>query len=750
VLGLAILVAGSLDAQTPRLTNRAAETRFVDSILARMTVAEKLGQLNQVSGAGNPTGPGGGERAQRMEQLRRGGIGSFLNIIGADTTRALQRIAVEQSRTHIPVIFALDVIHGMRTIFPVPLGEAASWDPLAAERAARIAATEAAAMGIDWTFAPMVDIARDPRWGRIVEGAGEDTYLGAQFAAARVRGFQGTDLRAHDAIAATAKHFAAYGAAEGGRDYNVAEVSERTLRDVYLPPFHAAVCAGAATFMASFNEISGVPSHANHHLLTDILRSEWKYDGLVVSDWTGIWELINHGVAADSAQAGELALHAGVDMDMVSEIYARVLPRSAAAKRINMAELDEAVRRALRLKYRLGLFSDPYGRRNAERERTEILTAANRDAARQSARRSIVLLKNDHNALPLRRDIASLAVIGALAADSTVVLGNWGAIGRREDAVPVLDGIRHAVSVQTTVSYARGASPTSEDTTGIAEAVRVARAADVVILVVGETGEMSAEAESRSTLALPGAQQQLADAIAATGKPVIAVLLNGRPLSIERLQETMPAILETWFLGVEHGNAVADVLFGDANPGGKLPVTVPRAVGQVPIYYNHKNTGRPPVATEKYTSKYWDIPYTPLYPFGFGLSYTTFSVSAPRLSATTIAPNDSLRVEFDVANTGQRAGDEVAQLYIRDDVGSVTRPVMELRRFQRVTLAPGQRTTIRWSLGMGDLAFYDVAMRRVAEPGTFRVFVGTSSADTQSAAFRLSGTTSVPVADKCQ
>jgi beta-glucosidase len=750
VLGLAILVAGSLGAQAPRLTNRAAETRFVDSILARMTVAEKLGQLNQVSGAGNPTGPGGGERAQRMEQLRRGGIGSFLNIIGADTTRALQRIAVEQSRMHIPLVFALDVIHGMRTIFPVPLGEAASWDPLTAQRAARIAASEAAAMGIDWTFAPMVDIARDPRWGRIVEGAGEDPYLGAQFAAARVRGFQGSDLRAPNAIAASVKHFAAYGAAEGGRDYNVAELSERTLRDVYLPPFHAAACAGAATFMASFNEISGVPSHANRHLLTDILRSEWKYDGLVVSDWTGIWELINHGVAADSAQAGELALHAGVDIDMVSEIYARVLPRSAAAKRINMAELDEAVRRMLRLKYRLGLFSDPYGRRNAERERTEILTAANRDAARQSAQRSIVLLKNDRNALPLRRDIASLAVIGALAADSAVVLGNWGAIGRRDDAVSVLDGIRRAVSVQTTVTYSRGASPTSDDTAGVAEAVRVARAADVVILVVGETGEMSAEAESRSTLGLPGAQQQLADAIAATGKPVIAVLLNGRPLSVERLQQTMPAILETWFLGIEHGNAVADVLFGDANPGGKLPVTVPRAVGQVPIYYNHKNTGRPPVATEKYTSKYWDIPYTPLYPFGFGLSYTTFNVSAPRLSATTIAPNDSLRVEVDVANTGQRAGDEVVQLYIRDDVGSVTRPVMELRRFQRVTLTPGQRTTIRWSLGMGDLAFYDLAMRRVAEPGTFRVFVGTSSADNQSAAFRLSGTNSVVVADRCQ
>jgi beta-glucosidase len=748
-LGLALIGASPISAQAPRLTTRAAETRFVDSILARMTVAEKLGQLNQLSGAGNPTGPGGGERTQRMDQLRRGGIGSFFNIVGADTARALQKIAVEQSRLHIPLVFGLDVIHGFRTIFPVPLGEAASWDPEGATRTARIAATEASASGIDWTFAPMVDIARDPRWGRIVEGGGEDPYLGAAFAAARVRGFQGTNLGARDAIAATAKHYAAYGAAEGGRDYNVAEVSERTLREVYLPPFHAAACADAATFMASFNEIAGVPSHANHHLLTDILRTEWKFDGVVVSDWTGIWELMNHGVAADSAQAGELALHAGVDMDMVSEIYSRALPRSAAAKRINMAELDEAVRRVLRFKYRLGLFKDPYLRENAAREGSDILTAANRAAARESARRSIVLLKNDRNTLPLQKTIASLAVIGALAVDSNAVLGSWTALGRHEDAVPVLDGIRRAVSAETNVTYARGASPTSTDTSGIAEAVRVARAADAVVLVVGETGDMSAEAESRSTLELPGAQQQLADAIAATGKPVVVVLMNGRPLSIERLNETMPAILETWFLGIEHGNAVGDVLFGDANPGGKMPVTTPRVVGQVPIYYNHKNTGRPPT-TEKYTSKYWDIPWTPLYPFGYGLSYTSFSVSAPRLSASSIGANDSLRVEVDVTNTGQRAGDEVVQLYVRDDVGSVTRPVMELRRFRRVTLTPGQRTTVRWALGVGDLAFYDLAMRRVAEPGTFRIFVGTNSSDTRSAPFTLQGTSSVAVPDRCQ
>jgi beta-glucosidase len=747
VVGLSLAAAAAAHAQA-RPTNRATETRFVDSLLARMTLAEKLGQLNQISGAGNPTGPGGGERAARLDQIRRGAIGSFLNVVGADTTRALQRIAVEQSRLHIPLVFSLDVIHGLRTIFPVPLGEAASWDPALAERSARIAAVEAAAVGIDWTFAPMVDIARDPRWGRIVEGSGEDPYLGSVLAAARVRGFQGTDLRSPTAIAATAKHFAAYGAVEGGRDYNVADLSERTLRDVYLPPFFAAACAGSATFMASFNEIAGVPSHANHHLLTDILRGEWKFDGMVVSDWTGVWELINHGVARDSMQAGELAMHAGVDMDMVSEIYENDLARSVKAGRATTGEIDEAVRRVLRLKYRLGLFSDPYARRDANRERAALLTTANRAAAREAARRSIVLLKNERGVLPLQKNLASIAVIGSLAADTGAVIGNWGGLGRAEDAVSVIDGIRGAVSPQTAVRYARGASPASADTSGIADAVRTARSADAVVLVVGETPDMSAEAESRSSLSLPGAQEQLASAIVATGKPVIVMLMNGRPLAIDRLSQTASAILETWFLGVEHGNAVADVLFGDANPGGKMPVSTPRAVGQVPIYYDHKNTGRPPTQ-EKYTSKYNDLPWTPLYPFGFGLSYTTFSYSAPRLSASSIGPGDSVRVEVDVANTGTRAGDEVAQLYVRDDVGSVTRPVMQLRRFQRVTLAGGQRTTLRWSLGMNDLAFYDLSMRRVAEPGTFRVFVGTSSADTQSAPFTLRGTASVPVPLAC-
>jgi beta-glucosidase len=711
-----------------------------------MTLPEKLGQLNQVSGVGPPTGPGG--RQPRLDQIRRGEIGSFLNVSGAEETRALQRIAVEESRLHIPLIFALDVIHGFRTIFPVPIAEASSWDPAAAERAARIAATEAAAHGIGWTFAPMVDIARDPRWGRIVEGSGEDQYLGAAFAAARVRGFQGTALRARDAIAATAKHFAAYGAAEGGRDYNVADISERTLREVYLPPFHAAVCTGAATLMASFNEIAGVPSHANRQLVTDILRGEWRFDGLVVSDWTGIGELLNHGVAADSASAGERAVHAGVDVDMVSEIYLRSLPTRVASGQVPMAEVDEAVRRMLRLKHRLGLFADPYGRHDAARERAVTLTPEHRAAAREIARESIVLLRNDDGLLPLRKDLGTIAVVGALAADSEAVLGNWTALGRREDGVPVLDGIRHAVSPRTSVVYAKGADPHSDDTTGFAEALRLARTADVVVLVIGETPDMSAEAESRSSIDLPGAQARLLDAVRGAGKPVVVVLMNGRPLAIPHAGAR--TVVESWFLGVEAGNALADVLFGDVSPSGKLPVTFPRTVGQIPIYYAHKNTGRPPTE-EKWTSKYRDLPSSPLYPFGFGKSYTTFSYSAPRLSAQTIASSDSLHVEVDVTNTGRRSADEVVQLYLRDDVGSVTRPIRELRRFRRVSLQPGQRATVRFTLGIDDLAFYDLAIHRVAEPGRFRVFVGGSSAETVDAGFELRtpGGRSVPVAERC-
>ncbi|HEX6057702.1 MAG TPA: beta-glucosidase BglX [Gemmatimonadaceae bacterium] len=731
---------------------RTAEDRFVDSLVALMTLEEKLGQLNQLSGMGDPTGPGG--TAARAGQIRSGEIGSFLNIVGADTTRTLQRIAVEESRLGIPLLFALDVIHGYRTTFPVPLGEAATWDPSLLERSARVAATEAAAGGVHWTFAPMVDVARDARWGRVVEGAGEDPYLGRVAAVARVRGFQGAapaDLAAPNTIAATAKHFAAYGAAEAGRDYNIADIPLRTLHEVYLPPFHAAVCANVQTLMSSFNEIAGVPAHASPLLTDSILRRAWGFDGLVVSDWTGVLELLAHGVAEDRAAAGELALEAGVDVDMVSEIY-RELGPLVRSGRVPQPVMDEAVRRVLRLKYRLGLFDDPYRYSDAAREAATMLTAEHRAAAREVARASIVLLKNDGNVLPLRRDLGTLAVIGSLAADSGAALGNWAGLGRAADAVSVLTGIRRAVSTGTRVLHAAGAHPEREDTSGIAAAVRVARQADAVVLVVGETPGMSAEAASRASVELPPSQQALAEAVLATGKPVVVVLMNGRPLALQWLHDHAPAILETWFLGVEQGTATADVLFGDHAPGGKLPVTFPRVTGQVPIYYNRKNTGRPPDEQQRFTSKYIDVSWTPLYPFGHGLSYTTFSHGAPRLSAGTMRPGDTLHVEVEVANAGRVAGDEVVQLYLRDEVASVTRPLMELRGFQRVRLAPGERRTVRFALDVQDLAFLDGAMRRVAEPGAFRVLVGGSSATTTEARFRFETMDGrpVPVAHGCE
>lgn len=718
------------------------ERFFVDSVLAGMTLEEKAGQLNQLSGLGSPTGPGGAPAG--IEQIRRGEVGSFLNVVGRDTVMQLQRIAVEQSRTHIPLLFALDVIHGFRTTFPVPLAEASSWDPAAVQRSARIAAAEAAAQGISWTFAPMVDIARDPRWGRIVEGSGEDPYLGAVMAAARVRGFQGSSLRDPTTIAATAKHFAAYGAAEGGRDYNIADVPERTLRDVYLPPFQAAVCAGAQTLMAAFNEIDGVPAHAHKRLLTDLLRGEWGFDGAVVSDWTGIAELLNHGIAGDSASAGAIALNAGVDIDMVSEIFRQQLPALVRAGTVARQTLDEAVRRVLRLKYRLGLFQSPYRVGDSAQVQGIGLSDEHRAAAREVARASIVLLKNDRNTLPLSKNIGTLAVLGALAADSGAAIGNWSALGRGEDAVSVLAGIRRAVSPSTRVVHEPGASPMDDDTTGIASAVRAARLADAIVLVLGESPLQSAEAASRADVGLPGAQLRLAQAIAATGKPVVVVLMNGRPLAIQWLHDNVPAIVETWFLGVEHGTATADVLFGDYNPGGKLTVTFPRVTGQVPIYYNYRNTGRPPTS-EKYTSKYIDAPWTPLYPFGHGLSYTTFRHGTPRASTAMIGPADSILVEVDVTNAGRVAGDEVVQLYVRDDVGSVTRPVQELRGFRRVRLAPGETRTIEFAIHVQDLAFHDAALARVAEPGTFTVFVGGSSADTKQLRVRLETADGQPV-----
>ncbi len=727
---------GPFPTAVPSATPRAQVTdRFLDSLLSRMTLEEKLGQLNQPGAPDNHTGPAA--QAAADAEIRAGRIGSLLGGNGAAVTRRLQEIAVKESRLGIPLLFAYDVIHGYRTIFPVPIAEASSWDPATVERSAHIAAVEATAHGIHWTYAPMVDIARDPRWGRVVEGSGEDPYLGSVMAAAKVRGFQGTDLAADSTLLATAKHFVAYGAAEGGRDYNTAEVSDRTLEEIYLPPFKAAVDAGARSVMAGFDEVAGVPMHANRHLIRDVLRAQWGFDGILVSDYTGIMELIRHGVAADSAAAGALGLRAGVDVDMVSNIYATKLPRMVKEGIVPESLVNQAVRRVLAAKYALGLFSDPYRYSDTLRERTRTLTSANRAAARDAARRSIVLLRNRGNVLPLSRRLRSIAVIGPLADDAASTLGPWAGAGRPEDAVSVLEGIRRAVPQGIRVLFARGATVSGTDTAGFAKAVGLARQAQAVVLVLGEDRDMSGEAHSRATLDLPGVQQQLAERVVATGKPMVAVLMNGRPLSTPWLDDHVPAILESWFLGVQMGPAVADVLFGDYNPGGKLPITVPRSVGQIPIYYNHKPTGRPPDPREMYTSKYFDIPWTPLYPFGYGLSYTTFVYRDLQLGATRIKRTDSLRVSVTVTNTGRRSGDEVVQLYIRDEVASFTPAVRSLRGFRRITLAPGESRTVTFVLRPADLAHPGEDLRSVVEPGFFTVGVGTSSTNLEEGRFEV-------------
>jgi beta-glucosidase len=710
-------------------------------VLKLLTLEEKVGQLVQMPGVWNQTGPNvaaGGE-----QQIRDGKVGSFLGVWGAAVTRHLQQIAVTQSRRRIPLLFAMDVIHGWRTVFPVPLAEAASFDPSAAERSARVAAVEASAYGIHWTFAPMVDVARDARWGRIVEGSGEDPFLGGVMAAARVRGFQ-TGGPPNTTLLATVKHFAAYGAAEAGRDYSTAELSERTLWEVYLPPYEAAVRAGAATVMSSFNDIGGTPAHASRWLLGDVLRGRWSFGGLVVSDWAGIEELIPHGIAGTRAEAGARAMQAGVDVDMSDGVYASDLASLVKSNAVPMATLDSAVRRVLRAKAVLGLFEDPYRYSDTTRERVMQLTAEHRAAARQVARESVVLLKNDRDVLPLSKRLRTVAVIGPLADDKHSPLGSWNGAGRNEDVVTPLAGIREALPGARVVT-ARGVPVDTPRTSGIAEAVRVARTADAVIMVLGEHADMSGEASSRGSVELPGAQLALAQAVvravraATPSKPVVAVLMNGRPLAIQWLADSVPAIVESWFLGVEHGHALADALFGDVNPGGKLPVTFPRVTGQVPIYYNHKNTGRPANPSDHYTSKYLDVPWTPLFPFGHGLSYTTFSYGAPRLSSTSVRAGDNVTVEVDVTNTGKRAGDEVAQLYLRDDVASVARPVRELRGFRRVTLRPGESTRLRFVLTPDAMAYYDLDLRRVVEPGTFTLWVGGSSAATNEAKFALTG-----------
>ncbi len=727
VLALAFILCAVPSTAQQRPLNR---ERRINALLARMTLAEKLGQLQQLDGEGN-----GNFRPEHLDLIRKGLLGSTLNVRGARRTNQLQHIAMEESRLNIPVLFGFDVIHGYRTIFPIPLAEASSWDPSLAERSASIAAQEARDAGVRWTFAPMLDIARDPRWGRITEGAGEDPYLGAAFASARVRGFQGSDYSAANKILACAKHWVAYGAGEGGRDYNTTDLSENTLREIYFPPFKAAVDAGVGTVMSAFNDINGVPASANPFTLTRVLRDEWKFDGFVVSDYTSVKELINHGLAANEKDAARAALNAGVDMEMVSRLFNQQGPALLKEGQVSQATIDEAVRRILRIKFRLGLFDRPYT--DEAREPNSLLKPESISAAREIAGRSMVLLKNERQTLPLDKNIRSIAVIGPLADDRRAPLGWWAGDGREEDTVTPLAGIRAKVSPRTKVGYAQGCDVRDSSTAGFPEAVALARKSDVALVFVGESADMVGEAASRSSLDLPGRQMDLVKTIYETGKPTIVVLVNGRPPTIEWIVERVPAILESWMGGSQAGNAIADIVFGDVNPGGKLPVTFPRTVGQVPIYYNHMNTGRPPEANNRYTSKYLDVPWTPLFPFGYGLSYTQFKITNLQVSAKSIRRNGKLIVSVEVENVGKRTGDEVVQLYIRNVAASMTRPVKELKGFQRVTLQPGEKRRVEFLLTGEQLGFWNREMRFVVEPGDFKVMVGPNSEDVIETKFEV-------------
>ncbi len=749
------LILSSVIAMPALLANSLVDPAIeakVDALLARMTLEEKVGQLNQYSASLGMTGPTVemGQTEVRNEKIRKGLVGSMLNVVGAEATRKMQELAVEGSRVGIPLLFGLDVIHGFKTEFPIPLAEAASWDLEAIERSARIGATEAAASGLHWTFAPMVDIARDARWGRIMEGAGEDPYLGALVAAARVRGFQGDDLSAIDTLAACAKHYAAYGFAEAGRDYNTVDISEQTLRNVVLPPFKAAVDAGVATVMNSFNEIGGVPATGSTHLVRDILKGEWGFDGFVVSDWGSIGELVPHGFAADNKHAAQLAIVAGSDMDMESSAYIEHLVELVESGQVEAAVVDDAVRRILRVKHLLGLFDDPYRYSDAEREERVVLRAEHLRAARDVARRSIVLLENERGILPLDKKSGRIAIIGPLADDKDSPLGGWRAEAETDSAVSLLEGIRAAAGPDLEIRYAKGAALDTGgrsfslhvvynegDTSGFPEAVEAARDADVVVMAIGEVAYQTGEGRSQVDIGLKGVQQELLEAVAAVNKRIVIVLMNGRPLVLSSVIAKSKAIVEAWHLGSQAGHAIADVLFGDYNPSGKLPVSFPRHVGQEPLYYNAKATGRPFNTGRVFWSHYTDEKNTALFPFGYGLSYTTFEYSEPRLSDETMAMDGKLEVDVTVTNSGDREGIEVVQLYIRDRVGSYTRPVKELKGFRRIELAPGASQDVTFELTKDDLAFYGPSGEWVVEPGEFEVYVGSSSVDLKQARFTL-------------
>lgn len=730
--------------------------RFIDDLMEQMTLDEKIGQLN-LSTAGDVV-TGEATSSNVGQKIKEGKIGAVLNVRSVQKIREVQRIAVEESRLKIPLIFGLDVIHGFRTVFPIPLGLASSFDMEIIEKSARIAATEATADGICWNFSPMVDIARDPRWGRIAEGAGEDAYLGSRVAEAFVRGYQGNDLTANNTMMACVKHFALYGAAEAGRDYNTTDMSRLRMYNEYLPPYYAAVKAGVGSVMTAFNEVDGIPASGNKWLMSDLLRDQWGFDGFVVTDFTAINEMIDHGMG-DLQTVSALALNAGVELDMVGEGFLTTLKKSLDEGKVSEERINIACRRILEAKYKLGLFDDPYRYCDENREKTEIFTEENNRFARETATKTFVLLKNEGNLLPLAKK-GKIALIGPLANDRDNMAGTWSVAIDHSQSVSVLEGFRNVIGNQAEIFYAKGSNivddPKLDQWVGVHrkssidpnrtpeqlknEAVMLASECDVVVAVMGEAAEMSGESSSRTDLSLPGSQKQLLEALIKTGKSVVLVLVTGRPLTITWENENIPAILNVWFGGTQAGNAIADVIFGDANPSGKLPVSWPQNVGQIPIFYSHKNTGRPLAKGDwfhKFRSNYLDVTNEPLYPFGYGLSYTTFSLSEISLSDSLMGIDDQLEISVSVTNTGQRVGEEVVQLYTRQMVGTTTRPVKELKGFSKVSLTPGESRKITFTIGKDELSYYNSEGEKVIEPGEFRVFVGTDSENVKQSQFRM-------------
>ncbi|MEI8114215.1 MAG: beta-glucosidase BglX [Bacteroidia bacterium] len=729
---------------------------FISGLMRKMTLEEKLGQLNLPASGDIITGAASNSNV--AEKIKQGKVGGLFNIKTAEKIRAVQKIAVEESRLKIPLIFGMDVIHGYQTMFPIPLGMSCCWDMNLVEKSARIAAQEASADGICWTFSPMVDISRDPRWGRVSEGSGEDPYLGAQIATAMVKGYQGDDLRKNNTILSCVKHFALYGAIEAGREYNTVDMSRIRMYNEYLPPYKAAVDAGAGTVMASFNEIDGIPATANKWLLTDLLRKDWGFKGFVVTDYTAIMELQEHGIG-NLQEVSALSLKAGADMDMVSDGLLGTLKKSLDEKKVSQSEIDQACQRILEAKYKLGLFEDPYRYCDLNRAKTEIFTPENRLAAREIAAQTFVLLKNDKQILPIQGK-GTIALVGPLSDNRENMTGTWSVAADFSKSVSLLDGLKNSVGSQAKILYAKGTNvlndkeldakvsvfgkPTKWDNRSqkemIDEAVAIARQSDVVVAAVGESAEMSGECSSRSDISLPENQKELLEALLATGKPVVMVLFSGRPMTISWEKANVPAILNVWFGGTEAGNAIADVLLGKVNPSGKLSATFPQNVGQIPVYYNHKNTGRPlpeGKSYQKFLTGYLDVPNEPLFPFGYGLSYTTFEYKNLKLSDSILKTDGKLKVSIDVTNSGNYDGAEVVQLYLRDMVGTVTRPVKELKGFQKIFLKKGETRTVEFTLTEKDLRFYNSDLKFVSEPGDFKVFVGTSSVNTMEAGFAL-------------